>query len=439
MAAIEKTSAVEPLLPVKLGANREIHYARGMKAGRWVFTTGNLAQDFEGGISPEVISAELPHGGKPKHEKEASRVYDNIEEVLKKAGTELPNIVRLDQYYPTWKAVDPYHVVRRARLGKHIPPSTSMVMQGLLLPDAAMDVQAIAIVPEGEFRVQHIENSNLAGHPTSGYSPALRAGDFIFVAGVTPSPLPGAPGRRGMAEEAQIPEGALWRGQAIKLETEYIVKKKILPSLEIAGSSAANVVKAQVYMTHVEDFSAFNEVWGAYFPKDPPCTSLIPAPNPSIGTMNSRIEINLLAVADKGKTKKEIIKTDVFTGYRANSAAIRAGDLLLLSGLMAIDENGLVPEAKINERQSNFQSSIKAQASRILENAQKICKAAGTSLANVVRAQHFHTNLADFYAVHEVWQQHLPGKPIPFSAVEVPSPMPVPGCELLMDLWVYAP
>jgi enamine deaminase RidA (YjgF/YER057c/UK114 family) len=432
-------TAVEPLLPVKLGVNSEIHYARGMKAGRWIFTTGNMAQDFKSGISSSVISAGHPHGGKPKHEKEAAQIFDNIEAVLKKGGTGLPQIVRVDQYYPTWKAVDPYHVTRRARLGKHIPPSTSMLMQNLLLPNADMDVQAIAIVPEGDFQVQHMESSDLAGHPTSGYSAALRAGDFVFVAGVTPSPLPGKPARRGMAEEAQIPEGALWRGQAIKLEAEYIIRKKILPSLELAGSSTENVVKAQVYMTHVEDFSAFNEVWSSYFKNDPPCTTLIPVPDPAIGTVNSRIEINVIAVIDKGKTKKEVIKTDVFSGYRANSTAIRAGDVLFMSGLMAVDENGLIPEAQIDERQPNFQSSIKAQADRILRNAEKICQAAGTSLSNVVRTQHFHTNLRDFYAVHQVWQNHLPGKPIPFCAVEVPSPMPVPGCTLLMDLWVYAP
>lgn len=434
-----KDKHTKPILPVRLGPNKEVHYARGMKAGRWVFTSGNMGQDFTGGISQSVVASRLPHGGTPKQEKEAAKVYDNIEEVLKQAGTGLPNIVRLDQYYPTWKAVDPYHVVRRARLGTHIPPSTSIVLQGLLLPDAEMDVQAMAIVPDGDFKVQHIDDSGLAGHVTSGYSAALRAGDYVFVAGVTPSPVPGLPQRRGMAEEAQIAEGALWRGQAIKLETEYVIKRKIIPSLEIAGSSVANAVKAQIYMTHVEDFSAFNEVWRKYFPTDPPCTTLVPTPDPAIGTMNSRIEINVLALTDKGKTRKEIVKTNVFSGYRANSTAIRAGDLLFISGLMAVNEDGLVPEAEVDPRQPNLQSSVKAQANAILRNAKAICEAAGTSLANVVRAQQFHTDLRDFLAVHEVWQQHLPGHPIPFSAVEVPSGMPVPGCTLLMDLWIYAP
>ena len=38
----------------------------------------------------------------------------------------------------------------------------------------------------------------------------------------------------------------------------------------------------------------------------------------------------------------------------------------------------------------------------------------------------------------QVWQHHLPGRHLPFSAVEVPF-LPVPGCTVQLDLWVYAP
>jgi enamine deaminase RidA (YjgF/YER057c/UK114 family) len=74
----------------------------------------------------------------------------------------------------------------------------------------------------------------------------------------------------------------------------------------------------------------------------------------------------------------------------------------------------------------------------MLTNARKICASAGTSLANVVRIQQFHTDLNEFYPAYQVWQQHLPGQHLPYSAVEVPF-IPVPGCSVLLDLWVYAP
>jgi hypothetical protein len=42
-------------------------------------------------------------------------------------------------------------------------------------------------------------------------------------------------------------------------------------------------------------------------------------------------------------------------------------------------------------------------------------------------------------AVYKVWERHLAGRPLPFSAVEVPAPLPVPGASVLIEAWVYAP
>ena len=42
-------ATVEPLLPVELGLGK-VKFAQGVKAGRWVFATGLMAQDFINGI-----------------------------------------------------------------------------------------------------------------------------------------------------------------------------------------------------------------------------------------------------------------------------------------------------------------------------------------------------------------------------------------------------
>ena len=113
--------------------------------------------------------------------------------------------------------------------------------------------------------------------------------------------------------------------------------------------------------------------------------------------------------------------------------------MLIISGLMAIDKNGVIPEGEEDSRQPYFGSVVQAQMEYILQNAQKICQAAGTSLDNVVRIQQFQTDLREFYPAYQVWQQYLPGRPLPFSAVQIPGPLPAPGCKILLDLWVYAP
>ena len=70
--------------------------------------------------------------------------------------------------------------------------------------------------------------------------------------------------------------------------------------------------------------------------------------------------------------------------------------------------------------------------------AQRICRKAGTTLANVLRAQQFHTNLADFHGAWQVWDRHLPGGYLPYSAIEVPA-LGVPGAVVMLDLRVYVP
>src|SRR5207244_3628119 len=126
----------------------KVKFAQGMKAGRWVFATGLMAQDFVNGIAPDVLSERAPHSGLPKREKEAARIFENLDAVLRAAGTDCTNLVRTDQYYTTVKAVPPYQHVRRAFLRGRIPPSTSIAQKGLLLPGADMNIQALAVIPQ---------------------------------------------------------------------------------------------------------------------------------------------------------------------------------------------------------------------------------------------------------------------------------------------------
>src|SRR5687768_5046339 len=99
----DTTSKVEPILPVELGGGK-VRFAQGVRAGRWVFATGVMAQDFADGIAAEVLAESTPHADVPKREKEAARVFENLDAVLQAAGTERANIVRTDQYYTTVRA-----------------------------------------------------------------------------------------------------------------------------------------------------------------------------------------------------------------------------------------------------------------------------------------------------------------------------------------------
>lgn len=433
-----KVVGLEPLLPVRLG-DGNVHFAQGMRAGRWVFVSGVLGQDFEHGVPAGIMSEHLPHAGAPKREKEAALIFDHLEAVLKAGQSDVSNLVRTDQYYTTVKAVPPYQSVRKTRFGANIPPSTSVVQSALLLPDADIHFQAIAVVPDGEFRPRHLSADSVRSRPTSGYSAALAVGDYVFIAGITAMAQPEEPQRNAVTLSARLEAGMQWGGLPIELETEFIISERIIPSLELAGATAADVVKAQVYLTDPNDYAAFHKVWLKHFGRHPPALSIIPCAERGLVVEDGRIEINTLALRADGATKKDIIDAGVFPGFEKQPQAIRAGDLLFLSALMAADRDGVAAQARRDDRQPHYQSTAKAQADFILDNVEKICAAAGTTFENVVRIQQFHTDLAEFYPVYEQVAQRLGGRPVPFSAVQVPGPLPVPGCTVLFDVWVYAP
>jgi len=431
-----KASAVQPLLPVELGSGR-IKYARGIKAGRWVFATGQMAQDYVNGIAPDVLAERMPHAGRPKREKEAKRIFENIDDVLKAAGTDHSNLVRTDQYYTTVKAVPPYQQVRREHLQGRIPPSTSIAQRRLLLPGADMNIQALGIVPGSGFEVTHFRHKQLEGRPTSGYSAALTAGDFIFIPGITSLAVGDEPKRNGVAAAALMTEGAQWAGQPIKLETEFIITQRMVQSLALAGAKLEDVVHAQVYLTDCEDYSAFNETWSKYFGTTRPTLSIIPCIDRGLAPYDGKIEINVIAL--KPNARKQAIDAGVATAFLNQPQAVKAGDLLFTSGLMAIDRDGLVAGAAGDPRQPHFSSPAEAQAECIVDNIAKLCEAAGTSLENTCRVLMFFTDLDDFYSVYKVWERRLGGRPLPFSAVEVPGPLPVPGATVQIEVWAYAP
>ena len=41
--------------------------------------------------------------------------------------------------------------------------------------------------------------------------------------------------------------------------------------------------------------------------------------------------------------------------------------------------------------------------------------------------------------VRQIGERKLGGRPVPFSAVEVPPPLPIPGATVLIEAWAYAP
>jgi reactive intermediate/imine deaminase len=86
-------------------------------------------------------------------------------------------------------------------------------------------------------------------------SPAVRAGDFVFVSGQVP-----------VGGDGKIVAGG------IVAETEQVIRN-IEAALGLAGCTLSDVVKTTVWLRDRDDFKAFNEAYGRAFPQDPPARS----------------------------------------------------------------------------------------------------------------------------------------------------------------------
>src|SRR5258707_14222442 len=108
-AASDRIS-IEPLLPVSI-PHSTARLARGIRAGRWVFASGQAGTDYVNGLAPDVVQADRPLNGESHYKRESRRLYRNLKEVLAQAGAGFPDIVRIDQYYTAERAMHPYHEV----------------------------------------------------------------------------------------------------------------------------------------------------------------------------------------------------------------------------------------------------------------------------------------------------------------------------------------
>ena len=183
-----------------------------------------------------------------------------------------------------------------------------------------------------------------------------------------------------------------------------------------------------MYLTDVSDLPGLEEVWADTFPADPPARTIIPISG--LGPAGTRIEITLVARAPDGPPKEVLARERSPRPLGHESQAVRVGPYVFLSGQLAADGEGLAPVAAVDARLPYYHVPVKREWAVILQNVQALCGAAGGSLANLVKAQVFLTDLRDLAPTAEVWAQAFASDPPARTAVQVPT-LPVPGCTVM--------
>jgi len=94
--------------------------------------------------------------------------------------------------------------------------------------------------------------------PRGPYSPAVRAGDFIFVSGQVPV--------NPATNQVELGD--------IRYETRLVLTN-IQRILEGCGASLTDVVKCSVFLADGKDFGAMNEVYAEFFGADKPARTTV--------------------------------------------------------------------------------------------------------------------------------------------------------------------
>jgi enamine deaminase RidA (YjgF/YER057c/UK114 family) len=376
------------------------NYSEAFRVGDLVFAAGQIASDYKTGVPPEVrLHPNFPFYGS-EIKKQTRYILENLRKTFAAAGSSLEHVVKAQVFLTDLANFSGFDEVWKEFFPVP-PPRTTVGTTGLLVRDTLVEIDLIGIVPGGKLKREAIRSA--APQPLANYSEAFRVGDLIFAAGQVASDY-----ETGVPGEARLNPSFPFYGSAIKKQTRYILDN-IKATFEAAGSSLEHVVKAQVFLTDLAHFDGFDEVWKEFFPTPPPRTT--------VGTTgllgrDMLVEIDLIGIAAGGSLKRETIRSDAPKPLANYNEAFRVGDLVFAAGQIASDyQTGVPPEARLHPNFPFYGSEIKKQTRYILENLRKTFTAAGSSLAHVVKAQVFLTDLANFNGFDEVWKEFFPVPP----------------------------
>ncbi|HEX6231176.1 MAG TPA: RidA family protein [Actinomycetota bacterium] len=102
----------------------------------WIHVSGQLALDLEGNlVGPGDMTAQT------------ERVFENLQEILEANGATFGDVVKLQTFTTSFDDLAAMREVRARYLTSEPPASTTVQVVALVLPEATIEVDAIAAIP----------------------------------------------------------------------------------------------------------------------------------------------------------------------------------------------------------------------------------------------------------------------------------------------------
>jgi enamine deaminase RidA (YjgF/YER057c/UK114 family) len=103
---------------------------------------------------------------------------------------------------------------------------------------------------------------------------------------------------------------------------------------------------------------------------------------------------------------------------------------------MAIGHDGNVVGKTVSPGFDALSHAGYTQAAAVYDYAEALCRIAGTSIANVLRAQYFVSDSTAFPGIAMAWSAKFGAQPHPFVCIQTPRAMPAAAVLLIADFWI---
>src|SRR5260221_883739 len=172
--------------------------------------------------------------------------------------------------------------------------------------------------------------------PMAHYCQGVLAGETLYAAGQIASDY-----KTGVPPEARQDPAFPYYGSDIQKQARYVLNN-LRSVFQAAGCDFKDVVKSQVFLTDLNDFHHFDQVWKEFFPSPPPRTTVQVS---ALLVPGCRVEIDLWGV--RPSVKKELITgKSTPTPMAHYSQGVLAGETLYAAGQIPSDyKTGVPPQA----------------------------------------------------------------------------------------------
>jgi enamine deaminase RidA (YjgF/YER057c/UK114 family) len=266
------------------------NYTEAIRVGNLVFAAGQVANDFVSGVPPEArVDPDFPFYGS-NIKLQTRYILENLRRTLEAADSSLAHVVKAQVFLRDLNDFNGFDEMWQEYFGTDLPPRTTVGTTQLLAsgPEQLLEIDLIA---HTEGTTKRVVTSD-APRPLANYSEAVVVDGLVFAAGQLASDF-----KTGIAPEARTNSAFPFYGSDIKLQTHYTLRN-LERTFAAAGSSLKSAFKAQVFMTDLRSFAAFDEVWKQQFGDRLPART-------TVGTTGllvpgALIEVDLIGAVENG-------------------------------------------------------------------------------------------------------------------------------------------